>query len=122
MTKNSIGIIFEEAFKVFFVGYLLFLIIETLKSGFITNFFNINIILLLVLVTGIGRILLGSKVQEKNIVEDGIDWYVIVAFSVFSGAIVYYKTKEMGNVSLVVSAISAVAIFLLSYLTLSDKE
>ena len=121
MTKNSLGIIFDELFDVFFMGYLVFLLVETLKSGFIKNFFDINIFLLVVLVSGIGKFIFKREdVWKKE--EKKVDWYLISALSLFSGAIVFYKTKEMGSVSYVVSIISTIFVFLLSYITLNDEN
>lgn len=51
----------KELFSASLLVYLVLLILETIKSGFVTFFFNINIILILVLISGIIMVVTESK-------------------------------------------------------------
>jgi hypothetical protein len=55
--KNGINIVGREFFQVFFVTYLLLTLAETFREGFVSNFFNMNWLLLVVLVSGIMMVL-----------------------------------------------------------------
>ena len=55
--KNKIGIIGKELFEVSLMAYLILLVLESVKKGFVSNFFNLNVLLLLVLISGILMVL-----------------------------------------------------------------
>jgi hypothetical protein len=60
MTKASrqkLHTVSREFFTASLTTYLLMVLAEALKSGYVTNFFNINALLLVVLVTGVGMVL-----------------------------------------------------------------
>ncbi len=122
MTKNNLKIIFNEIFQISLSGYLIFIVIELLKEGFITNFFNINFLLLTVVVSGIGMSILGpiKDTENRKITEN--DYFIAGLFALFSGGIVYFKTTELGSIGIVISVISSVLVFLLSYLVIFEKE
>jgi hypothetical protein len=55
--KNNINIVGREFFQVFLVTYLLLTLAETWRQGFVSNFFNMNWLLLVVLVSGVAMVL-----------------------------------------------------------------
>lgn len=55
--KQTINIASREFFQTSLVTYLLLTLAETLSEGFVSNFFNMNYLLLVVLVTGIVMVL-----------------------------------------------------------------
>jgi hypothetical protein len=55
--KTGINIVGREFFQVFLVTYLLLTLAETFREGFVSNFFNMNWLLLVVLVSGIMMVL-----------------------------------------------------------------
>lgn len=54
---RTVNLISKEAFQVFLVTYLLLTLTETVKTGFVSNFFNMNYLLLVVLVAGVAMVL-----------------------------------------------------------------
>jgi hypothetical protein len=57
--QNKLKIITEEFFQVSLAGYLAFLAAETVSHGFISNFFNLNILLIVVLILGVIEVVNG---------------------------------------------------------------
>jgi hypothetical protein len=55
--KENTNVVAKEFFQVSLVTYLLLTLAETLKEGFVSNFFNMNYLLVVVLVTGVGMVL-----------------------------------------------------------------
>jgi hypothetical protein len=56
--KIILKIICQEVFQVSLGGYLILLVAETIRSGFVSNFFDLNILLVVILVSGIGDALI----------------------------------------------------------------
>ena len=63
--KSLSNIISKEFFQMALVSYLLLTLAETLRQGFVSNFFNMNYLLVVVLCTGVIMVL--SETQEQLI-------------------------------------------------------
>lgn len=121
MTKNNLSIVFEEVFNTTLLGYLIFILVETISAGFVNNYFNLNYLLAVVVMSGIGLVLTkGERIEVQK--KQTSDWYVVGALAIFSGTLVYYKTKEMGNISLVISSLAGLLVFLLAYMQESEDS
>jgi hypothetical protein len=60
---NSFG---REFFQVLLVTYLLLTLAETFREGIVSNFFNINYLLAVVLVSGVAMVLTEAEVSVKK--------------------------------------------------------
>jgi hypothetical protein len=65
--SNIIHTISREFFQVFLVTYLLLTLAETFREGFVSNFFNINYLLAVVLISGVAMVLTESEVTVKKL-------------------------------------------------------
>lgn len=137
---SKFGIIVSELFQVSLVTYLILLLIETIDPGFVSNVFNLNYLLILVLVSGVLKVLplsekkyfdqwdlidLGlekwiNKLKPKGLSEN--DFYFILLVGFGGGILVYYKTQDLGQISIIISVITTIIIFLMSYLIFSEPE
>jgi hypothetical protein len=66
--KNArlfINVVTKEFFQVFLVTYLLLTLAETYREGFVSNFFNINYLLAVVLVSGLAMVL--TETEQKQV-------------------------------------------------------
>ncbi len=62
MTKRyKLYIIARELFQAMLVTYMILIVVETLRSGYVSNFFNLNYLLIGVLITGIIMVITDSK-------------------------------------------------------------
>jgi hypothetical protein len=64
-TKKLINVSSREFFQVFLVTYLLLTLAETFREGFVSNFFNINYLLGVVLVSGVAMVL--TETEQKKV-------------------------------------------------------
>jgi hypothetical protein len=63
--KNAVNVSSREFFQVFLVTYLLLTLAETYREGFVSNFFNINYLLAVVLVSGVAMVL--TETEQKQV-------------------------------------------------------
>jgi hypothetical protein len=63
--KNAVNVSSREFFQVFLVTYLLLTLAETYREGFVSNFFNINYLLAVVLVSGVAMVL--TETEQKAV-------------------------------------------------------
>jgi hypothetical protein len=138
--KSAIGIISNELFSVSLVTYLILLLIETLDKGFVSNVFSLNYLLAVVLISGIIKVLpvseknnlnqwemidlglmkLLSQIRPSNMSEN--QFYLIIMIGLGGAGLVYFKVKELGQISILIAAVTCLIIFLLSYLIFTESE
>ncbi len=120
--KRIIHIVSAELFQISFATYLILLLLENIQKGFVNNFFNLNILLGVIVTGGMLKVVTGKKTM--HIILDKIhenDWLYILALSIGGGMLVYVKTLELGTVSTIISFSAAIIILLLSYLIFSES-
>lgn len=102
--------------------YLIFLLIETVWEGSVSSRIRLNYLLLLVIITGAVSILTREEVEEvkKHEIATKKDYILVGAMGIAGGIIVWYKTRDIGALSYVISAISGILIILLSILILEE--
>lgn len=192
--KEMLNIILTELFQISLITYLILLITETVKSSFVSEVFNLNILLGVVLISGIGKVLtevendnsvntftervwklffkkvntrrtapvwqgLLKEIKVKKLISEDWselykDWYkdqrkhywsfmetdlkfffkdlkksklkesefyFTLILSLGGGLLVYYKTQDLGGISLLISAITFLIIGLMSFLIFTDS-
>ncbi|MDZ7798461.1 MAG: hypothetical protein U5L76_02470 [Patescibacteria group bacterium] len=113
------------------IFYLLYYLIELLSDGFVTKFYNLNYHLLLVIVFGI--LAIGFNDSNKKIIEDNeikktrksiiLEYISVIIITLISVLVIYYKTRDLGNLSFLISALLGLLIILVSYLIMKiDKK
>jgi hypothetical protein len=115
MKKNKFGIITEELFRYSLITYILLLIGETIKEGFVTFFLNLNYLLAIVLISGLLMAIFSPewiKKRHKKFTERDNQW--ILLFCIGGGFLVYYKTKELGDLALIYSLFTVILLFFLT--------
>ena len=123
--KLKYSIIAEEFFQISLITYLILLLAETIKEGFVSYFLDLNIILGVVIISGLCMIL--THDDERHLKKEGKkklssrDFEFFFIMSVAGALLIYYKTEELGTISLILTAFTAVIIFLLSYLIMTDE-
>lgn len=123
--------IVKEVFQISLISYLVFYLIEDFKPGFITNYFNLNIILILTIISGIITVLFEGKESsfetghEEKVPEEKkikkIDYLFIVVLGVVAAIIIFFKIKSLGWLAPIISIISGIIIILISILLLWDR-
>jgi len=112
----------KALFEQLLVSYLLLLLIEEIWPKSVTPYLNMNILLILVIITGAIAVLT-QKEEEKIISKPTRKDYLLIGILGLAGAgIIFYKTKEIGWLSYIISAISGILIILLSCLVINEEE
>src|SRR3989338_4064766 len=118
----------SEIFKISLLSYLVFYLIEDFFPGFVSGFFNMNILLGIVVGSGVFTVISHkeeSKEGEGKEVKNKIrarDIVFIVILSIIAGGLIYLKTKDLGKLGLAISIISGIIILLMSILLLTEEE
>ena len=112
----------KALFEQLLVSYLLLLLIEEIWPKSVTPYLNMNILLILVIITGAIAVLT-QKEEEKIISKPTRKDYLLIGILGLAGAgIIFYKTKEIGWLSYIISAVSGILIILLSCLVINEEE
>ncbi len=101
------------------VGYLIAYLLENILPGFVSNNFDINYLLYIVLFTGILNSL--SSRPDTNIVKSPstiFDWLIAIGLSLLGGGLIYLKLDLEPNLKIAISLLSTLLIALLSAILL----
>lgn len=125
--NNIIRQIVSLAFEVSLISYLFFYLVETLSASFISRFYSLNYHMYLVIIFGVLTVILTSDKKAEGIVQPKTkvkvrDYFFILMLSLISSGIIWFKTKDLGRLSLVIAALSGLIIFFLSLLLMFDKD
>ena len=117
-----------EIFKISLLSYLVFYLIEDFFPGFVSGFFSMNILLGIVVGSGVFTVISqkeeskeGEGKEAKNKIR-ARDIVFIVILSIIAGGLIYLKTKSLGGLGLAISIISGIIILLMSILLLTEEE
>lgn len=120
-----------EIFKISLLSYLLFYLIEDFFPGFVSSFFSMNILLGIVMGSGVFTVVSQEPASAKATAGEGRverneirarDIVFIVILSIIAGGLIYLKTKDLGKLGLVISIISGIIILLMSILLLIEDD
>jgi hypothetical protein len=111
-------------FRVSLVSFLGFYLVESLRAGFIANFFNINVFLWASIITGVLStvwpvVVPEAKTEKKPSWKDYM-WMVLLALGTV--ALVWYKTSSIGWLVKVIAPLSGLIVLGLCLLVYFDKD
>ena len=112
--------VINHLFQTLLITYLLLLLVEEIWKGIISNYLNLNYLLIIVMITGILDVF--SEHKERMIKErtTNLDYLFVLALGVLGFFIIKLKTAELGWLSWVISIIAGILIILLSLLILEE--
>ena len=115
--------VIKEIFKISLISYLLLYLMENFKAGFISDYFNLNIILIITIISGILSVSGEKEVAEKEIERIKVKDYVFITIlGAIAALLIYYGIKDIGKLAYLISAVSGVIIILISILLISEPE
>jgi magnesium-transporting ATPase (P-type) len=113
----------QQLFIILLVTYLVLLLIETIFAGSVSRYLNLNYWLIVVITTGVITILSrqeSEKPKEKSINKGNI--ITLVCIGLIGAALIWYKTREIGWLSYLISLAGGILIVLLSLLIWQKDE
>ncbi len=115
----------QDIFSVSITLLLIFLLLEKIKEGFVSFFFNINILIVIVVVSGIITVLTGEEKAEEEPHGQKLalgDFAIVLGLGALGTVVVWYQTARVGEISYLISITSGVLIILLSVLLLAANN
>lgn len=120
--KRSIYSILAEIFKVSLLTYFILLIVEEFNEGMISNYFNLNILLTIIIVSGISSVLLHSDDEVEQKKSRRIkELYMIIGIAIIGGVLIFFKLRDIGTIAYIVSFLFIVLTIIISILIVDDK-
>ncbi|MBU1131430.1 hypothetical protein KJ840_04825 [Patescibacteria group bacterium] len=114
---KSCGLIFKASAITFVVYFSL----EQFKTGLISNYFDLNILLILAIITGLLFIWFPQECEEdkKRRVSRGINSLIL---AILSGFFIYQHLNYLGTVSWLISFMGALALYAIFNLNLNSYD
>lgn len=113
--------IINHLFQTLLVVYLILLLIEQIWQGFVSQYLNLNYLLIIVIVVGI----LDVFSEHQKPVQERVkkrDYIFIFLLGIAGFLIIKFKTSQLGWLSWLISIIAGILIVLLSILVLQEDE
>ena len=114
---RTIAASIQQLFLILLVTYLTLLLIETIFAGSVSRYLNLNYWLIAVIATGVVTVLSRQereKSEEKSINKGNIITFVCIGL--IGAALIWYKTRETGWLSYLISLGGGILIVRLSIL------
>lgn len=119
--RGKTALTINHLFQVLLVTYLVLLLVEELFAGTVSNYLNLNYMLIIVIVLGILDVLSEQSHRERKDATKK-DYLFVLILAILGFAIIKYKTDALGWLSWVISIIAGILIFLLSILVLEEND
>jgi uncharacterized membrane protein len=118
--KGNTANLINYTFQSLLVTYLLLLLIEQIQKGFVTTYFNLNYLLIIVIIAGILSVF--SEKEHHKETTSWKDYAYITILSLAGFIIIKFKTADLNYLSWIISIIAGILIYLLSILILEEDE
>lgn len=124
LTGTEVREILSFSFRTGVASYFSFLLIEYLRPGFVTLFFNLNIFLWAAIVTGLlsTRWPMAAPVAMKHRHPGWKDFVWITLLSLGTAAVVWYKTSTIGWQVNIIAPFSGLVVLGLSLFAYYDRH
>lgn len=112
----------QQLFATLLITYLLLLLIETIFPASVSRYLNLNYWLIAVIVTGVITVLSrqkSEKREEKTLIKKG-NIIIFVCTGLIGATLIWYKTRDTGWLSYLISLTGGIVIVLLSMLVWQD--
>lgn len=119
--KGHTAEIISYLFQALLVAYLILLLIEQIFSGSVSFYFNLNYLLIVVIVAGILDVFSYHKTKKEE-KPTKKDYFFIALLGIAGFIIIKFKTAQLGWLSWLISVIAGILIILLSLLVLKENE
>lgn len=110
-----------DVFSYTLLTYLILFLLENIFPGFVSNTFDPNLLLIPVVILGVVSAFAPEKTREDE-PPTLKDLIAVGAMTMLSGVIIYYKTKELGEVAIIISVVGALLVLLVATVILFAPE
>jgi|SRR3989344_3806122 len=111
----------KNVFQYLLIFYLIILLINEYNDKLL-DFLNMNYILIVTIVLGVITVLTYKPKEEKKQKLRRMDNYFIYLLGIAGAFLVYFKIKDLGWISYLISILSGVLIITLNKLIVKEEE
>jgi len=116
---NAFLFITKDLFAFSLIFYLILFILETIFPGFVSNNFNLNWALGVVVLLGIVFVLSPaegvSRARKKSKISD---WLISIFLGILGGALIFYQIQLVSTLRIITAAIGGMLIVIISLATI----
>ena len=112
--------VFKDLFPFSLIFYLILLILETILPGFVSNNFDLNWVLGIVVFLGIIFVFLPSTSVETTADKEGMkitDYLILIFLGIVGGFLIFHQIQQDLTPRLIVAVIGGMLIVLISLTT-----
>ncbi|MFC1598740.1 hypothetical protein ACFL2U_01905 [Patescibacteria group bacterium] len=100
-SKNFLVII-RDLFVAFFILFIIFSVLELIKPKIVLNYINLDLFLVILFLLGIVVILFFPQEKKNTKKLHFLDYSMISLFSILVGILLFYLTRELGLLNILV--------------------
>lgn len=110
--RYFVGAIIREIFKVALVTYLFFYLLETMRPGVISNYFDLDILFLTAIISGVLSICPWpvAAPEKPARLAHFYDYVLVMVLAGIAGSIVYFQFKSTGGMVGVLALLTSIAV------------
>lgn len=102
--SEDISSLFETIFKTSLVFYFILLLGGEIFSGFVSNYFSLNLVIIIMVSSGLLSIILNEKKQFNELMA--LNYPLIIFLGIIGIALVYIKTSHLGSLAYLLSLLA----------------
>jgi hypothetical protein len=114
--KLKLYLIAEELFQFLLVTYLVLLLIETIQEGFVSYFFNLNILLVASILNGLVIVMAYDEKLSKPSKSNKLNKILVTLLTIGGAFLVFYKATTVETVAIVFALVTVLLLLSLSFL------
>ena len=121
-TTEFIKKIVQDIFKVSFISLLALFLIEQVENGFVADYFNLNYLLILSLVSGIICVIIPEPEKSKTSKRVGVrNTLLIIIVALIVAMVIFWHARTIGYLSYFLAVASFVIISILGINIVKDQ-
>lgn len=108
-------------FNASIIAFAFYFLLEQFKIGLISNYFDLNILLILAIMSG-GLILAFARQDDKIVFQKNKNFIILTVFAILSGLFIYQKLQYLGSLFIIITIACVFAIFIILSINLTNYD